>query len=251
MTPKQFLKQFLEKHFDCYIYSYQNLPRGTNFYHDQKKFFPKLHINLIFDVGANVGQFAINFNKRFPDAKIYCFEPGEIAFAKLQKEVQQYYGLVCVKAALGAAKSTATFVNEVSSELSHLSKLPEKKSAVDGRVFEDVMIETIDGFSAQQGICHINYLKIDTEGSDLEVLKGANHMLCAHQIDLVEVEAGMNRGNEWHVPFEALKEFLESRKYFLVGIYEQVNEWPTGEQHLRRSNLVFASNAVIQNHRNP
>lgn len=69
-------------------------------------------------------------------------------------------------------------------------------------------------------------------------------MLTDQRIDLVEVEAGMNASDHRHISFEFLKEFLVSHRYYLFGIYEQVEEWSTGEPHLRRANLVFISYAA-------
>jgi len=37
---------------------------------------------------------------------------------------------------------------------------------------------------------------------------------------------------------------LESKNYYLFGIYEQVEEWRTSEPHLRRTNLVFISESA-------
>jgi hypothetical protein len=110
---------------------------------------------------------------------------------------------------------------------------------------ERVKIVSLDSFCADNAIPHISYLKIDTEGMDLEVLKGACSMLSREAIDFVEVEAGMNPDNLHHAPFEDLKSGLESHGFRLFGIYEQVSEWPTGAPHLRRVNAVFLSGAMI------
>ena len=114
---------------------------------------------------------------------------------------------------------------------------------------ESVDIVTLDEFCHSKRIDQVNYLKIDTEGGDLEVLKGAVNMLTEQRIDLVEVETGMNPRNSRHVPFEAIKKFLESHGYFIFGIYEQVSEFPTGEPHLRRTNPLFISHRTIEMNR--
>ena len=113
---------------------------------------------------------------------------------------------------------------------------------------ESVDIVTLDEFCRTKRIDHINYLKIDTEGGDLEVLKGAVGMLTEQRIDLVQVEAGMNPTNSRHVSLESLKAFMESHMYFLFGVYEQENEWLTREPHLRRTNPVFISQQMIGRH---
>jgi len=114
---------------------------------------------------------------------------------------------------------------------------------------EDVNIVTLDDYCRAKSIGKVNYLKIDTEGGDLEVLRGGEGMLQEQRIDFVEVEAGMNADNKRHVPFEILKDYLESRGYPLFGVYEQVPEWPTKEPHLRRTNPVFISRRMIEMNR--
>ena|SRR5438067_617319 len=109
---------------------------------------------------------------------------------------------------------------------------------------EDVPITTLDAFCTEQSIPHINFLKIDTEGTDLRVLQGARDLLSRQAIDLVEVEAGANPANETHVPFEILKAHLESHGYLLFGIYDQFSQlYFTREPHLRRVNPLFISSA--------
>jgi hypothetical protein len=92
-------------------------------------------------------------------------------------------------------------------------------------------------------------LKIDTEGNDLDVLQGGEILLANKAIDVVEVEASMNKHNRTHVPFEKFKSFLEDRDYFLFGVYEQVHELWSGDPQLRRANLVFLSENLIAGHR--
>jgi hypothetical protein len=94
----------------------------------------------------------------------------------------------------------------------------------------------------------INYLKIDAEGSDLKVLQGADRLLSEQRIDVIEVEAGIQRPSvsKRLVPFTDFFAFLEPYGYHLLGFYEQVRDWPRGLHRLRRSNLVFASDRVLK-----
>lgn len=74
-------------------------------------------------------------------------------------------------------------------------------------------------------------------------------MLDDMRIDLVEVEAGMNPNNSVHVPLIELKAYLESKNYYLFGLYEQTGEWIAGEPNLRRVNAVFISKDMIDSNR--
>jgi hypothetical protein len=110
---------------------------------------------------------------------------------------------------------------------------------------KDVQVEnietlTLDRFCEVEGMKNIDFLKIDTEGYDLEILKGAETMLKKQAIDFVQVEAGMNARNTRHVPFADFVQYLASRDYTLFGLYDQHLEW-NGDRMLRFCNPVFIS----------
>jgi hypothetical protein len=86
---------------------------------------------------------------------------------------------------------------------------------------ENIKMETLSGFCRSNNVNHINYLKIDTEGFDLEVLKSGAAMLIERSIDFVEAEVGMNSTNKLHIPINKMTKFMESYEYYVLGIYEQ------------------------------
>lgn len=221
------------------------LPRGIDLLQDITNHLPMLQVDVVFDVGANVGQSARKYLDWFPNCRIYCFEPVEETFRQLQTKFKTHSRIQSFQLALGSCQGEARMVHQDSAEMFHFIDHSEGLLTNDGLIVEKVNMDTLDNFCSRTNINHISYLKIDTEGEDLKVLKGSEKMLSAHLIDLVEVEAGMNCRNERHVPFEALKEFLESKQYYLFGIYEQVGEWITKQPQLRRSNLLFISEHVI------
>jgi FkbM family methyltransferase len=224
-------------------------PRGIYLFDDIKSHLPKFRIKIIFDVGANTGQSARKYLNLFPEASLYCFEPVRSTFQKLQKNLHasRKRKISTFQMALGAAEATGQMVLEGrGSDMFFLLNTSQDVSVDGGTRLESVKIETLDNFCHRLDISHIDYLKIDTEGGDLDVLIGASRMLVEHRIDLIEVEAGMNPDNKRHVPFEKLKGFLEERKYFLFGVYEQVEEWPTKAPHLRRTNPAFISGNLIK-----
>src|SRR5688572_5338493 len=104
-----------------------------------------------------------------------------------------------------------------------------------------VEISTLTRYCKENNIKNISYLKIDTEGFDLQVLKSGETMLRNHSIDFIEIEVGMNPANDTHVPWEEIKKYMENMDYYLFGIYDQIREWKLQKPYLRRSNLVFLS----------
>jgi FkbM family methyltransferase len=187
---------------------------------------------LIFDVGANIGQSAAKFRRRFPAARILCFEPSAASAARIR--ARRLRDVAVHEVALGSAAARATLARGHDPAIFHIA-------AADEEAAETIAVETLDAFCAAQAIERIDFLKIDTEGHDLEVLKGAAGMLAAGRIAAIQVEAGLNPDNRFHVPFEVLKAYLEGHGYRLFGIYDQVNEWPTRQPHLRRANPLFVA----------
>lgn len=245
MTIKTRVASFVENLTNTRIFRY--LPRGVDLFHDITRNLPAVNISVVFDVGANKGQSAIEFLRWFPSARIYCFEPVGKTFYQLQKTLKGNERVESFKLALGGAKGKGKVLLEGPSDMYRLENNADDNVSNDSaKSFEDVDLDTLDMVCQNRNIDRIGYLKIDTEGGDLDVLKGSERMLSEQKIDLVGVEAGMNIKNERHIPFEILKKFLEPKKYFLFGIYEQVPEWPTKEPLLRRVNPVFISERVIE-----
>jgi FkbM family methyltransferase len=198
-------------------------------------------IGTIFDVGANIGQSATAFASRFPNAKIHSFEPEAENFAALVKNTAHLKNVTCHNLALGANAGAVQIVRHASDPSMH--RISEAAGS------EGIQRVSVDAFCSSRAIDRIGFLKIDTEGHDLDVIRGGHNLLSGQRIDLVEAECGINPDNTLHVPFEALKSHLEGYGYRLFRIYEQVDEWPTRERHLRRINAVFMSREVIEANR--
>ena len=228
---------------------YRRTPRGIDLAYDLAESLPKYRVASIFDVGANVGQSARAYVEQFPEAQIYCFEPVQATFGQLQANVRNHGRVRCFRLAFGALAQQGTMVLQRSSVLSYLSDDSKPLADATTAATEKVEVTTLDEFCRSQSIDRIGYLKIDTEGGDMGVLKGAQTLLVEQRIDLVQLEAGMNTGNTWHVPFETLKHHLEQYNYFLFGLYEQVPEWPAKQPHLRRTNPLFISSRMIDMHK--
>jgi FkbM family methyltransferase len=223
-----------------------SMNRGVDLFRDIRTLLPRLHLRTIFDVGANEGQSAEEYLKKFPDAQIYCFEPVSATYEKLCHRLSAKPRVRSFNLGLGKEEGAAKILCRGPSTVFRMTTLWGEAAHLPSGPTESIKMVTIDKFCKDNGTSEINYLKVDTEGGDLDVLKGAESMLGRQRIDLVEVEAGMNPFNEWHVPFENLKSFLEARHYYLFGIYEQFGEFPTREPHLRRTNCVYISEARLK-----
>jgi len=243
MTLKGQLRKWVERTAGVRIV--RSLPHGNDVFYDLAQRAPGFACSVIFDVGANHGQSVAKLRQAAPGSRIYCFEPIDSAFAELLSTTRGVHGVSCHKLALGAHAGSERMARQ-GSTTTHFVLREGDDQAPSGSTVESIAMATLDGFCDEHGIASIDYLKIDTEGSDLDVLLGGERMLREHRVAVVEVEAGMGPTNHRHVPFERLKAQLEASSYLLFGIYEQVWEWPLGAPNLRRSNCVFLSKTLIE-----
>lgn len=199
---------------------------------------PNYTFSTLFDVGANVGQTAATYRKHCPSAIIHAFEPVPACYEALVASVGEDPSIFCHQMALGKETTSAEMIaNGVRTDnriVSGASSSPTTRVAV----------QRGDLFCEEKAIRHINLLKIDTEGFDLEVVVGFAQMLRNHAIDFVQVEVGMNPTNKRHVPFERFVGYLGALGYHLFRLYDQVLELD-GRPMLRRSNPVFVSETIV------
>jgi len=203
--------------------------------------------DFVFDVGAHAGRMATAFTRHFPTAAIYAFEPVTAAFQALENNVEKFPRIRPFNLALGRRAGQAYMTQK---RASPSNRIVDPPSIFERSKVENVPVVSGDAFSAEHGIESIGFLKIDAEGHDLDVLIGFQRMLSESRIDLAEAEVGMYPGNPRHVPFEAVKAFLEPMGYRIVHIYDLALDTPfSGRPILRRVNVVFASEKFIDAHR--
>lgn len=145
-----------------------------------------------FDVGANVGDYSQHLLAALPQPSVFAFEPSPAAFAKLAQRFAGNRSVVPVHSAMGEAHGWAElFDRKDATGSQHASLYAEVfRSAHRTEAGAPVRVEvdTVDRYCEQRGIGHIDLLKIDTEGHELSVLKGAKAMLSAGAIDFVQFE---------------------------------------------------------------
>jgi FkbM family methyltransferase len=207
---------------------------GVNLHEDIKRCLPNENIRVIFDVGANEGQNAREFLRRYPSAEIHCFEPNPDCCKDLRDIDPR---LIVVQTAVSSKIGRAGF--DRSHGCSDMFRLTDSLSG------EIVPIDTLDEFCRSNSVMQIDLLKIDTEGHDLEVIRGAAGLLTDNRIGILQAEVSMNPANKYHISFFDVHTNMEAHGYQLFAIHEQVNEWPTQEPQLRRANVCYISAAVI------
>lgn len=135
---------------------------------------------VIFDIGANIGQSCAYFRQNFPDSKIFSFEPIPSTFEKLLRFVEKLpknEKIHCYDLGMGFAEGSFEIFLKENSVLNSLSNnLPLQTTEPP----VEIKITTLDKFLKSQNLNKVDILKIDVEGYEIEVLKGAEELLNSH-----------------------------------------------------------------------
>src|SRR4051794_884855 len=201
---------------------------------------PSERFGVIFDVGANIGQSTTEFVEVYPEARVFAFEPIAASFAELLEASRDLPNVVCNQLAIGPRPSSGVMKSVGTSTGNKIIT-----GRPPGPDQEDVQIVRGDDFCAAHDIEHIDFLKVDTEGFDLDVLCGFQKMLATEDIDVLQVEAGVYAGSPRHVPLRRFTGYLEPMGYHLFGIYGAARDFRRLPV-LARCDLVFISDAVVQ-----
>jgi len=175
-------------------------------------------IHTIFDIGAHIGLSTKKFLNDFPQATIFSAEPSKRNFDSLLITIQQNQRVSAHPIAFGDTDSKADLYHSERSQCNSLNT-PWKYTGTS----ETVNIRKIDTFCREKGIDRINILKIDTEGHELSVLKGAEKMLKKGKIDIIYVECGFKPEDRCHSNFFAIAEYLRCCNYNVAGFTETSN----------------------------
>ena len=148
----------------------------------------------VIDVGANVGGFSQLCLNRLATAPIHAFEPaGDLARELTQRATGEPRWHV-VRSALGDEIGQASLnISRTKSVFNSLSQAdPAFAAQIEGLDFagsEDVPISTLDRYAADNGLGRYTdiLLKVDTQGHDFKVLKGARETLGRTRCVIVEL----------------------------------------------------------------
>ena len=144
----------------------------------------------VLDVGANRGQFALFALRRFPRARLICFEPLSQPAAVLRRVVGARVGVEVHEVALAAESGTASMHQSRDDDSSSLLPVTrQQQHAFPGSVEVarvDVAVRRLDDCVDPSALARPCLLKIDVQGAELEVLRGSREVLDAVDELIVE-----------------------------------------------------------------
>lgn len=161
-----------------------------------ERYLPIRQDPIVFDVGACDGSYSSAVRNISPSARLFAFEPHPSSFERL-KSILAGTGATLIQTALGDENGTTRFYDYADQDgTSHATLYKDIIHQIHKGTSKaiDVSIRRLDDLLPQLGVEHIDFLKIDTEGHELSVLRGAAKAIADGRIDAIQFEF-----NETHV----------------------------------------------------
>jgi FkbM family methyltransferase len=131
----------------------------------------------IFDIGANIGQTSLNMLKtqklKGLTATVYAFEPYPKTFHKLETNIalNKRDNILAFNIGLGTQKGILHMAQHIPSNSGGFRMTEDSTNAI------SVPVISLDEFVSENQITHIDYIKIDVEGFEIQVIQGAKKTL--------------------------------------------------------------------------
>lgn len=203
--------------------------------------------NTVFDIGAHSGEWNRNALSIQPNITIFAFEPIPNLIKTLHSNFMNK-PVSIYQLALSNENGTARFVHYPKlPELSTLHQRPEieKRFGLTPNIFN---VETIklDTFCSENGISHIDFIKIDTEGNEWKVLLGAQDLLERQAINAIQFEyGGCNLDSK--TTLEMIYKYLTSYGYSIYRISSkgliEIPHWKSQLENYRWCNYIAINQA--------
>ncbi len=214
--------------------------------------------SVFFDIGTNKGEYAYYAEKLMNPENIYLFEPEK----KLNKQLQAIFNNCQVdNLALSDNKGTHQFkipvINGVVDNCLSSLEIDNKEDNETETIVYEVKTDTLDNFTREKNILP-DLIKIDVEGHELSVLKGAENFISEHHPTLIiEIEQRHHKNTNIESVFESFKVkgyqcYYYSKKQSQLFSYENKTHLTNTKDYFGKidyiNNYIFIhqSNKTIQ-----
>jgi FkbM family methyltransferase len=196
---------------------------------------------VIFDIGAADGGVAKTYRGSFPRAWLHCFEPFPSSFEGLQRNFGKDPRACCIPKAVADKEDQAVLHANSSSATNSLLPMDERSVEFWGEgIYEKtgqvtVPTTSVDLYSEEANVSHIDILKIDVQGAEWGVLQGARRMLQERRVSLIYTELIVTPTYKGQHKLHEYLAFFEALGYELLDFYNPV----------RRNGRLLQADAIL------
>ncbi len=199
---------------------------------DILKLFRPKEGDIVVDVGAHIGRYTIIASKmiRF-QGKVIAIEahPANYDILKRNIALNKLSNVIALNYAVHSRKTMVKLYEPGQEEgfTIYNTIMSNRTTTLNNQKYIEVKADTLDSLLLENGIKEVNWIKIDVEGAEYEVLMGATTILSSNKdiSFLIEIH---NLGQKNKNFYEPIIQLLESKNYKLL--FEKTYE--SGERHI-------------------
>jgi FkbM family methyltransferase len=198
---------------------------------------------VIVDVGAYDGAITADYLELFPRAVCHAVEPHPDSFRTLTERLSANPRARVYRAALADAPGTRALYSfptpATNSLLAPVANVADVVGTghMDTFLTEEVEVMTLDSFAAQEGLEHIDVLKLDVQGAEGLVIEGAEGLLRRRAIGLIATEVNFVSVYRCQALYHDVATTLGKHGYRLYDFYNF--HYATGEGQVQWGDAIF------------
>lgn len=202
---------------------------------------------IIFDVGANNGDSFIDEAKQNPNILVFAFEPTPKLIDIIKSKTKDLSNYVLIEKAVSNFNGKAKFNIAGQSDwgCSSLLEFSDKskthwKDRTDFKVTEQIEVDviTLESFIIEKQIPKIDYLHIDAQGSDLNILKGMGDFIKIVKSGKIEA------GNKVDILYKGQNTVKESIEFIKDNMFD-IPKFESNDIHMNEINISFVNRNPI------
>jgi FkbM family methyltransferase len=200
------------------------------------------------DVGANQGFFTILASQRLGKKDgVFAFEPSPREFARLKRNIwlNRCANVTLENIAISSREGVTEFYMCLGNQGSFSSIRPQAADVTARRKLIQVPVTTLDIYVRKKSIESIDLIKVDVEGGELEVLKGADDIMNYSNRTLWMCEIEDGRMQQWGYKARDVFDFLNDCRYSWYSVTADGNLMPLSLVEQSNNNFVAVPNEKV------
>ena len=243
---------FLFRWLDVWAKKYHEIYENSNFWVDfngEYRVISKLNrekTKTVFDVGANVGYYAKLLKRSYPNADIHCFEVMQDTFKQLKNRMNGEEKVHINNFGLSDKKETVSFnyypdAHWLTTQYENVTGSDEQSIQV------QAYLQRGDRYCKEKKIQTIDFLKIDVEGSELQVIRGFENILSHGDIAVIQFEYGKTNIYGGSI-LKDFYDFLEPKGYVLGKVYPNYVDF--SPYHVNKEDFIGPNYLAVHKSKN-